>query len=108
MIKSGENSDLRGKVALVDYNSLISNSNVIFYNTLFDENAACHIALGQSFPKCLKNGENMTQEKLLEYGLNQVSIHEDLMIGTNDLKVRGETHDKRKIQIFENRNFVLK
>ena len=50
----------------------------------------------------------MTQEKLLEYGLNQASIHEDLMIGTNDLKVTGATHDKRKIKIFENGNFVLK
>lgn len=108
IINATENSDMLGEVALVDYNSPISNSNVVFYNTLFDENASCHLALGASFPKCLEGGETMTREELLEHGMNQSTVHEDFMVGTEDLNITGTTKNKQKVKIFEHGNFVLR
>lgn len=108
MVTSCPNADRLGEVALVDYDSPISQTSQIFYNTLFDENASCHLAIGSSFPKCTENGENLTSEELEEKGLNQSDTHIDFMIGTSDLTITGTTKDKRKIKIFENGNFILK
>ncbi len=91
-----------GEVALVPASSPINKENVLFYNTLFDENAACHIAFGQGYPGTVKGGEKMTTEKLLEKGVNDSVIHEDVMIGTADLTVTGLTHSGKTVQIFEN------
>lgn len=106
MINICKNSDMLGEVALVPYDSPISNSNIVFLETLYDENAACHIALGDSFPECFKNGINMTKEELFEKNLNDCKSHIDFMIGTKDLKVTGTTHDNKEIPILIDGNFT--
>lgn len=108
MIKTDEGSSYLGEVAFVDYDSPISNTNIIFYETLYDENASCHLALGDSFPSCLLNGENMSKEELRECGLNQSNVHTDFMVGTSDLKIIGITFDGEEKNIFENGNFILR
>lgn len=108
MIKSCPNSDYIGEVALVPYDSPISKSNIIFYETLFDENASCHIALGSAFAECIKNGPKMSKGELLKNGLNQCDNHVDFMIGTKDLSIIGETQDGKKIEIFKDGNFTKK
>ena len=75
---------------------------------MFDENAACHLALGIGFPSCYKNGVNMTKEELLEVGINQSNEHTDFMIGTSDLKIVGTTDLGEEVVIFENGNFAWK
>lgn len=107
LINSCPNSDRLGEVALVSYDSPISNSKIIFYETLFDENAACHIALGASFPECIKNGEVMTKEELISNNMNICDNHVDFMIGTKDLKIVGVTHDNKEVVIFNDGNFVI-
>lgn len=107
LIKSCPNSKRLGEVALVPYDSPISNSKVIFYETLYDENASCHIALGASFPECIKNGTNMTKEELRNNHLNDCDNHVDFMIGTHDLSIVGITHDDKEVTIFKNGNFVI-
>ena len=94
-----------GEVALVPYDSPISNQKILFYNTLFDENAACHIAFGEAYP-CLKGGQKMTKEELKARGLNDSITHVDFMIGTPDLSIVGTTHDGREIPVFVDGNFA--
>lgn len=107
MINICENADMLGEVALVPYDSPISNTNQIFLETLFDENAACHIALGDSFPECIKDGVNLGKDKLFnEYNLNKCDSHVDFMVGTKDLNIMGITSDNKEIPIFINGNFV--
>lgn len=96
-----------GEVALVPYDSPISNSNIIFLNTLFDENASCHFALGKAYPTNIEGGENMTEEELEKRGVNNSLTHVDFMIGSEDLSIIGETKDGEKVQIFENGNWAF-
>ena len=103
-LDSEESARYFGEVALVPYDSAISNQNLLFYNTLFDENAACHIAFGFSYPTCIKGGSNMTEDQLQALGLNQCGIHNDFMVGTKDLKIVGTTHDGKEVTVFENGN----
>lgn len=95
-----------GEVALVPFDSPISNSNILFFNTLFDENASCHLALGKAYPTTIKNGENMTDEELAEHGVNDSYAHEDFMVGTKDLDIIGVKHDESEIQVFKNGNWA--
>lgn len=97
-----------GECALVDFDSSISSSNVIFYTTLFDENASCHLALGMGFPNCLMGTDGKSDEELMDMGINVSQVHVDFMIGTRDMKIEGITYDNRRVVIFENGNFVLK
>ena len=107
MINICENSDYLGEVALVEYDSPISKENIIFYETLYDENASCHLALGDSFPECIKNGVNIDKKELFDkYGLNNSKSHIDFMIGTKDLNIIGITKDKKEIDIIKNGNFT--
>lgn len=107
LIDTDEGSHYLGEVALVPYDSPISNSKILFYNTLFDENAACHLAIGKAYPTCLKNGDNMTNEELEKAGVNNSLQHEDFMIGSQDLNITGITEDGKEIKIFENGNFAF-
>ena len=100
-----EGASYFGEVALVPYDSPISNQKILFYNTLFDENAACHIAFGEAYP-CLEGGQKMTTEELKARGLNDSITHVDFMVGTPDLRIVGTTHDGREIPVFENGNFA--
>lgn len=106
MISLCKNSDRLGEVALVPYDSPISNMNEVFLETLFDENAACHIALGDSFPECIENGPKIKKEVLFdEHHLNNCDSHVDFMVGTEDLNITGITEDGKEVPIFINGNF---
>lgn len=105
IITSHENMNYLGEIALVDYDSPISNSGIIFYETLYDENASCHLALGSGFKTCIKNGVDLNDQNLEEIGFNKSDGHVDFMIGTKDLQIIGKTIDDKEIIIFENGNF---
>ena len=96
-----------GEVALVPASSPINRSGALFYNTLFDENAACHIAFGASYPGTTRNGTTLSKEELLARGMNQSSIHEDVMIGAEDSEITGKCRDGRTVTLFENGVWVL-
>ena len=104
-ISVDEGASYFGEVALVPYDSPISNQKILFYNTLFDENAACHLAFGEAYP-CIKGGRQMDKEQLKAAGLNDSFTHVDFMIGTADLSIVGTTHDGREIPVFVNGNFA--
>lgn len=107
LIETDEGSHYLGEVALVPFDSPISNSNIVFFNTLYDENASCHLAMGKAYPVCLKNGEDMNELELAENGVNTSLIHEDFMVGTKDLKITGITEDGREIPVFINGNWAF-
>jgi len=106
LINTDEGSHYLGEVALVPNDSPISNSKILFYNTLFDENAACHLALGKAYSVCLKNGDKLSEAELAEAGVNDSLIHEDFMIGTPDLKITGITAEGKEIPVFVQGNFA--
>lgn len=108
IVESDDTSSFLGEVALVDYNSPISESKLIHYETLYDENASCHLALGVGFIECVKGSENKTKEELLDMGFNYSDNHVDFMIGTKDLSIIAKTFDGKEIIIFENGNFGIK
>ncbi|WP_238915888.1 aminopeptidase [Clostridium sp. YIM B02555] len=107
ILDTDEGARYLGEVALVGYNSPISNSGLIFYNTLFDENASCHFAFGKAYPSCLKDSDNMSEEELLENGVNDSLTHVDFMVGSADLEIIGETADGEKIQVFKNGDWLI-
>ena len=100
LIGSDEGACRLGEVALVPASSPINRSGLIFYNTLFDENAACHIAFGDSYPGTTRGGAALSREQLDERGMNHSAIHEDVMIGAEDTTVIGTTKDGREVTIF--------
>ena len=91
LVESDEGSHFLGEVALVPHSSPISKSNILFFNTLFDENAACHIAIGQSYAKCIRGGKQMSKEQLAERGANASNVHTDFMIGSGKVDLFGIT-----------------
>ena len=102
-----EGAHYLGEVALVPYDSPIRNTGILFYETLFDENASCHLAFGQAYSSCVKGGEDMDQEAQKAAGLNDSITHVDFMVGTPDLSIIGATHDGREIPVFINGNFAF-
>ena len=104
-ISVDEGASYFGEVALVPYDSPISNQKILFYNTLFDENAACHIAFGEAYP-CLEGGKKMSKDELKAHGLNDSFTHVDFMIGAADLSIVGTTHDGQQVPIFVDGNFA--
>lgn len=96
-----------GEVALVQFDSPISNSNIVFLNTLFDENASCHFAFGKAYPTNIKDGENMSDEELEAAGVNNSLTHVDFMVGTSDLSIDGITHEDEKIKVFKDGNWAI-
>ncbi len=106
LIETDEGSRYIGEVALVPYDSPISNSNLVFYNTLYDENASCHLAIGNAYGMCLKDGDKMNEEDLAAAGLNRSLSHSDFMIGSADLSVTGTTQDGKTIALFTNGNWA--
>lgn len=107
MISMDEGAAYLGECALVPYDSPIRQSGVLFYNTLFDENAACHLALGQGFTNVLKDYDKYTTEECYKRGINDSMIHVDFMIGTRDLSITGVTRDGKRVPIFENGNWAF-
>jgi aminopeptidase len=96
-----------GEVALVPNSSPINKTGVIFYSTLYDENSACHLALGQCYPSTIENGGKMTKTQLLHKGGNDSIQHVDFMFGSKDMKVYGYTKDNKKVMIMDNGEFVV-
>ena len=99
LIETDENSCYLGEVALVDHYSPISQSNMIFFETLYDENASCHLALGAAYPTCLENSDGMSQEELRNHGLNTSLAHTDFMIGHEHMTIIGLTKDGKEVSI---------
>lgn len=107
MLESDEGAKYLGEVAFVPYNSPISNSKLIFFNTLFDENAACHLAFGRAYESCVKDADKYSEEELEKIGVNNSVIHVDFMIGTSDLEITGINKNGETIQIFSNGNWAF-
>lgn len=91
-----------GEVALVPASSPINRSGLLFFNTLFDENAACHIAFGNGYPGTIKGGTTMTDDELLAHGVNKSLVHEDIMVGAEDMSIIATTKAGETVTIFEN------
>ncbi len=106
LIFENKNADRLGEVALVPYDSPISNTGLVFNETLFDENASCHLALGRGYANCFKDALNMSDEEKIASGMNVSDVHVDFMIGTSDLEIEADTREGKKL-IFKNGNFNI-
>ena len=89
-----------GECALVPFDSPINRTGLLFYNTLFDENACCHLALGRGFTNCVRGYETQTEDELHALGVNDSMIHVDFMIGTDDLEIDGVTDTGARFPLF--------
>ncbi len=107
MLRMDEGASYLGECALIPFDSPINASNLLFYNTLFDENASCHLALGEGFSNTIKDYEKYTLDECRKMGVNESMIHEDFMIGTRDLSIAGRTAGGETVQIFKNGNFAI-
>lgn len=107
LLEMDEGSRHLGEVALISYDSPISNMGILFYNTLFDENASCHLALGNAYPMNLVNGTTMTNEELVKAGANKSIQHVDFMFGSSDMEIDGIQKNGKVIPIFRKGNFVI-
>ncbi|HZG69893.1 MAG TPA: aminopeptidase [Chondromyces sp.] len=107
LVETDEGSHYLGEVALVPYNSPISQSNILYYNTLFDENASNHLAIGSAYAFCLEGGKKMSQEELKEHGLNTSITHVDFMIGSNEMDIDGITADGQEEPVFRNGDWAF-
>lgn len=108
MINMDEGASYLGELALVPYSSPIRETEVVYYNTLFDENAACHLALGDGFENCLKDYEKYSDEEAKKMGINDSMIHEDFMIGTSDTEIVGIDAEGKKHVIFKKGEWAFK
>ena len=106
IIETDEGSHFLGEVAIVDYTSPISLTNILFKNTLFDENASCHLAIGEAFPECIEGGLDKSREELLDLGLNMSHEHVDFFIGTEDLEIKAVLQNGCETVIMKDGNFV--
>ena len=102
MIAMDEGAAYLGECAFVPKDSPISESGILFYNTLFDKNTACHLALGMGFDNCIRDYEKYTKDQRMALGVNDSLIHVDFMIGCDDLSITGETADGEEFPIFRN------
>ena len=107
IITADEGSAYLGECALVPFDSPIQKSGLLFYNTLFDENAACHLALGFGFPDTIKGFETKSLEECRALGVNDSMVHVDFMIGTADLNIDAITRDGRTVAVFRNGNWAF-
>jgi len=105
LIETDEGSHYLGEIALVGYSTPISQLKTVFYNTLFDENASCHFALGRAYPTCVLNGEKMSAEEKAKAGINSSLEHCDFMVGSKDLKITAYKNGEA-YPIFEGGDFV--
>lgn len=107
LVSTDEGSHFLGEVALVPHRSPISDSNILFYNTLFDENASNHLAIGSAYSFCLENGKNMSPEELEQHGLNQSITHVDFMIGSGQMDIDGILEDGTREPVFRSGNWAF-
>ncbi|MCF2621895.1 aminopeptidase [Collinsella tanakaei] len=102
ILNTDEGARRLGEVALISKNTPISESGILFYDTLYDENASCHLALGIGFAECYEGGYEMTPEELRAHGVNTSSTHVDFMIGTDDMDIMGICADGTEVPVFVN------
>ena len=107
MVKMDEGASMLGEVALVPFESPINQTGILFYETLFDENACCHVALGAGFPDLYPGALDMNMEQRKEVGINDSMIHVDFMIGTRDLSIIGIDKAGKEIQIFKDGTWAI-
>ena len=107
MVNMDEGASMIGEVALVPFESPINQTGILFYETLFDENACCHVALGAGFPDLYPGGIEMNMEQRKEVGINDSMIHVDCMVGTRDLSIIGIDKDGKEIQIFKDGTWAI-
>ncbi|MFD1955033.1 aminopeptidase [Paenibacillus thailandensis] len=107
LVEMDEGSHYLGEVALVPHRSPISDSNILFYKTLFDENASCHLAIGSAYSSCVKGGAGMTAEQLEAAGLNSSMAHTDFMVGSAELDIIGITADGKEEPVFLKGNWAF-
>ena len=101
LVNMDEGACMLGECALVPYTSPIRETELLFYNTLFDENAACHLAIGRGFTNVLRDYDKYTEEEAHAKGINDSIVHEDFMIGTKDMSIRATLADGREVDIFK-------
>ncbi|WP_433620274.1 aminopeptidase [Paenibacillus cellulositrophicus] len=106
LIEMDEGSHYLGEVALVPFQSPISQSNILYYTTLFDENASCHLAIGSSYAFNIQGGKTMSQDELESHGMNQSITHVDFMMGSPEMNITGITHDGKEEPVFINGNWA--
>ena len=106
MLAMDEGATHLGEVALVPYDSPISNTKILFYETLYDENASCHLALGKAYPTCIEGGPDMSEDELRAHGVNDSMIHVDFMFGYKDSHIVGVKKDGTKVDVFVNGNWA--
>ena len=102
-----EGSAYLGECALVPFDSPINNTGLLFYNTLFDENAACHLALGRGFTNLYKDFQKYSEDEIHSFGINKSLSHVDFMIGSKDLNIVGTTSSGKEVQIFKDGNWAF-
>ena len=107
MVAMDEGAAMLGECALIADDSPINNSGILFYSTLYDENAACHMALGRGFDNCVADYDRYSKEELTALGVNDSMIHVDFMIGCADLDITGTDETGREIPIFRNGNWCF-
>ncbi|WP_066069419.1 aminopeptidase [Neobacillus soli] len=107
LVDTDEGSHYLGEVALVPYDSPISQSNVLFFNTLFDENASNHLAIGSAYSFCIEGGKTMSSEELEKNGLNESLTHVDFMIGSAEMDIDGITADGKSEPVFRKGNWAF-
>lgn len=107
LLDTDEGARRLGEVALVPHDSPISNSGLIFFNTLYDENASCHLALGKAYPNNMKDGEKLPLEEQVEKGINNSLIHVDFMIGSDKLNIDGIKEDGSVEPVMRNGNWAF-
>ncbi|WP_438433961.1 aminopeptidase [Gorillibacterium sp. sgz500922] len=107
LIATDEGACRLGEVALVPHESPVSQSGLVFFNTLYDENASCHLAIGASYPTCAEEGTGLSRDELKKRGFNQSLVHTDFMIGSAEMDIDGETADGSREPIFRSGAWVI-
>lgn len=107
LLNSDEGARSIGEIALISHDSPISNMDILFFNTLYDENASCHMALGRAYPMNVKNGTTMSDDELKALGMNFSNEHVDFMFGSADMQILGIKDDGTTVEVFKEGNFVL-
>ena len=107
LVSTDEGAAYLGEVALVPFDSPVNQTNVLFFNTLYDENACCHLALGRAFNECIKDFDKLSDKEIETVNLNKSMIHVDFMIGTNDLSIVATTYDNKQVTIFKDGLWVI-
>ncbi len=107
LLNTDEGAKHIGEIALISHDSPISNTNILFYNTLYDENASCHMALGRAYPMNVIGGQQMTKEALSKAGANHSILHVDFMFGSKGMTITGLTQDGKEVAVFKKGNFVI-